>query len=743
MAERDSKNNAGRQDKIWRKLGLKDFEYAMIVDQLGREPNPVELNMYSVMWSEHCSYKHSRSSLKLFPTESPRVVQGPGENAGVVDIGDGYAAVFKIESHNHPSAVEPYQGAATGVGGILRDIYTMGAQPIAFLNSLRFGPPDNDRGRYLLRGVVAGIGGYGNCVGIPTVGGEVYFEPCYRGNPLVNAMCVGVMPLERLVLGQACGEGNLVVLAGARTGRDGIHGVTFASEELSEQSEKDRPAVQVGDPFLGKLLIDATLEAVEKKLVQGVQDLGGAGLTCALTETASRAGTGLEIDLDKVPLREEGLEPFEILTSESQERMLFIVEPEHLSGLEDIFRHWQLPLTVLGRVTKGRLVRIFYRGEIVAEVPAESVAGGAPAYEPEGREPDYYRELSSFDPLSLPPLKDPGRVLLNLLSSPDIASKEWVWQQYDYMVRTCTLQGPGGDAAVIRLRESGKALAVAVDGSGRLTYLDPYLGGMLAVAEATRNVSCCGAEPIGITDCLNFGNPEKPAAFWQFRRAVEGMAEACRVLEVPVVGGNVSFYNEVEDEAIYPTPVVGAVGLLEDAGRHCGPGFKEEGDAICLLGPEEVSLGGSQLLKVVHGRVAGKPAGIDLGMEKKVQAFLRRLVARGLVSSVHDLSEGGLAVSLAESCMAGGRGAVIELPLSTDPDLALFGEGPSRAILSLPEKNRDQVIEMAEEAGVELRVIGRVGGDALDICCGGGRFLKLRLDEMKKAFEEVFSWMMS
>ncbi len=738
----EQQDGKDKQARIWRKLGLKDFEYEMILEQLGREPNPVELNMYSVMWSEHCSYKHSRSTLKLFPTASPRVVQGPGENAGVVDIGDGFAAVFKIESHNHPSAVEPYQGAATGVGGILRDIYTMGAQPIAFLNSLRFAPPDTDRARYLFEGVVAGIGGYGNCVGIPTVAGEVYFEPCYRGNPLVNAMCVGIMPLENLVLGQACGEGNLVVLAGARTGRDGMHGVTFASEELSEQSEKDRPAVQVGDPFLGKLLIDATLEAVKNKLVVGVQDLGGAGLTCALTETASRAGTGLEVDLEKVPLREEGLQPFEILTSESQERMLFIVEPEHLPALEEIFRHWQLPLTVLGRVTGGDMVTVRFHGEVVAEVPAESVAGGAPAYDPESKEPGYIRQLAAFDPLTLPPVGDPGQALLDVLSSNDIASKEWVWQQYDYMVRTCTLQGPGGDAAVLRLRETGKALAAAVDGNGRLTSLDPYLGGMLAVAEATRNVSCSGAEPIGITDCLNFGNPEKPEAFWQFRRAVEGMAEACRVLEVPVVGGNVSFYNEVEDEAIYPTPVVGAVGLLEEAERHCGTGFCREDEVICLLGPQQVSLGGSQFLKVYHGKVAGKPAGIDLAMEKKVQVLLRGLAAGRLVSSVHDLSDGGLAVALAESCLNGEVGARLELPAADHLALDLFGEGPSRAIVSLPEENLDRVLSTAAECDVRVIELGRVGGDSLEIHCSGRRVFKVGLVEMKKAYGEVFPWIM-
>ena len=738
MPEYDENKQAG----IWRKLGLKDYEYEMIVEQLGREPNAVELNMYSVMWSEHCSYKHSRSMLKLFPTDSPRVVQGPGENAGVVDIGDGYAAVFKIESHNHPSAVEPYQGAATGVGGILRDIYTMGAQPIAFLNSLRFAPPDSDRSRYLFEGVVAGIGGYGNCVGIPTVAGEIYFEPCYRGNPLVNAMCIGVMPLERLVLGQACGEGNLVVLAGARTGRDGIHGVTFASEELSDQSEKDRPAVQVGDPFLGKILIDATLEAVEKKLVVGVQDLGGAGLTCALTETASRAGTGLEIDLEKVPLREEGLAPFEILTSESQERMLFIVEAERLEALEEIFNHWQLPLAVLGKVTGGHEVTVRYEGEVVAEVPAESVAGGAPAYDPESKEPGYIRQLAEFDPLALPPVEDPGHVLLDLLASTDIASKEWVWQQYDYMVRTCTLQGPGGDAAVLRLRETGKALAAAVDGNGRLTYLDPYLGGMLAVAEATRNVSCCGAEPIGITDCLNFGNPEKPEAFWQFRQAVEGMAEACRVLEVPVVGGNVSFYNEVEDEAIYPTPVVGALGLLEEADSNCGTGFCRDGDLICLIGPQRVSLGGSQLLKECYGKVDGKPAGIDLAMEKKVQALLRDLVSGKMVSSIHDLSDGGLAAALAESCLKGSMGARLDLPSAGHLALELFGEGPSRVIISLPEEQLELLSSLAAKAGIRMIELGRVGGDSLEIRCGGSRVLKLGLAEMKKAYGEVFECIM-
>ncbi|MFO7951741.1 MAG: phosphoribosylformylglycinamidine synthase subunit PurL [Bacillota bacterium] len=731
------------QNEIRRKLGLSDSEYELIKEHLQREPNITELNMYSVMWSEHCSYKHSRSSLQLFPTAGPRVVQGPGENAGVIDIGDGYAAVFKIESHNHPSAIEPYQGAATGVGGILRDIFTMGARPVAFLNSLRFGELKSASCRYLFDGVVAGIGGYGNCVGVPTVAGEIYFEPCYEKNPLVNAMCVGVMPLERLVLGKAGGEGNLVVLAGAKTGRDGIGGVTFASEELSSDSEEDRPAVQVGDPFLGKLLIEATLEAVENGLVTGVQDLGGAGLTCALTETASRAGSGIEIELDRVPLREAGMPAAEILISESQERMLFIVEPEKLDRLKEVFRRWELELAVLGQVTKGGEVVARHGGEIVATVPAESIAGGAPCYYPQSREPAYYKELSTFDPLALPPLEDYRRALLDLLCSYDLASKEWVWRRYDHMVRTSTVQGPGGDAAVIRVRETGRALAMSVDGNGRYCYLDPYRGGMLAVCEATRNLSCCGAEPVGITDCLNFGNPEKPEMFWQFQEAVKGMAAACQAMDVPVVGGNVSFYNEVEGEAIYPTPVVGAVGLLESPEQQGGIAFKDEGDLILLLGSSDVSLGGSQLLKSCYGKVAGSPAAVDLDLEKRVQDLTRRLVRERLVESAHDLSEGGLAVALAESCLQGNMGAVIELHHSNHgAALALFGEGPSRLLVSVKPEQQEKTAALAEKAGVTLVKLGTAGGEVLEIDSGSGLLVSLHLYDMKQAFEEVFEWIM-
>ncbi|MEW5783799.1 MAG: phosphoribosylformylglycinamidine synthase subunit PurL [Bacillota bacterium] len=728
--------------KGWRQLGLTDDEYKLICADLGRDPNRAELNMYSVMWSEHCSYKHSKSSLRLFPTEGKRVLQGPGENAGVVDLGGGWAAAFKIESHNHPSAVEPYQGAATGVGGIIRDIFTMGARPVAMLNSLRFGTLDDARGRYLFDGVVAGIGGYGNCIGIPTVAGEIYFEQCYKGNPLVNAMCVGVLPVERLVLGKAAGAGNLVVLVGARTGRDGIHGVTFASEELSEASEEKRPSVQVGDPFLEKLLMEACLEVIEQGLVVGVQDLGGAGLTCAVTETASRAGTGIELDLDKVPLREEGMEPFEIMVSESQERMLLIVAPEQAAAVEAVFKRWGLLYTVIGQVTGDGMILVNYRGAVVARVPAASVAGGAPEYEPAGKEPAYYRQLSGCDPLDLLAIDDYDLALRKVLGSLDIASKEWVWRRYDHMVRTCTVQGPGGDAAVIRLRETGQALAMSVDGNGRQVYLDPYKGGMMAVAEATRNLACVGAEPLGITDCLNFGNPEKPEIFWQFRRAGEGMAEACRVLEVPVVGGNVSFYNEVEGEPIFPTPVVGAVGLLESPERQCTAAFRQAGDLVFLMGAGKLSLGGSQLLKALGQAVTGFLPPIDLELEKRLQELLRRAVREGILASAHDLSDGGLAAALAESCIAGGLGAIVQLVEHPRPELPLFGEGPSRVIVSLDPANREKLAALADTLAVPLAEIGHAGGERLVISMSSKKLIDTPVGALKKVYEEALPCVM-
>lgn len=679
--------------------------------------------------------------LKIFPTSGPRIIQGPGENAGVVDIGKGWAAVFKIESHNHPSAVEPYQGAATGVGGILRDIFTMGAQPVAFLNSLRFGPLDNDRTRYLFDGVVAGIGGYGNCVGIPTVGGEIYFEQCYRGNPLVNAMCVGIMPVDKLTLGRADVPGNLVILVGALTGRDGIHGVTFASEELSAASEERRPAVQVGDPFLGKLLLEATLEAIEKKAVVGVQDLGGAGLTCALTETASRSGTGMDIDLDRVPLREEGMEAFEILTSESQERMLLIVEPGRKEDVEKIFKRWELELAVLGQVTDDGLVTVYHGGKKVVSIPAGSVAGGSPEYVEEcasNINTSVSQELNN----TVPVIENYGDALLEMLSHPDIASREWVWQRYDYQVRTSTVQGPGGDAAVIRIRQTGQALAMTVDGNGRYCRLDPSAGGKMAVMEATRNLSCVGAEPVGITDCLNFGNPEKEEIYSQFRAVVEGMAEACRIMETPVVGGNVSFYNEVAGKAIYPTPVVGAVGLLDNYEQQGTADFKGPGDWICLLGSTEVSLGGSQLQKSCGGELGGLLPPVDLEMEKRLQFLVRSLVRSRFAASAHDLAEGGLAVALAESCLANDIGAELEIFGKPDIISVLFGEGPSRVLISVNKENMEKVKDDAEKADVPLTILGRTGGNVLLIHSGDDIILKLKIESLRSAYEEVFSCLM-
>ena len=729
-------------EKTWNILGLTDKEYALITEQMGREPNLVELNMYSVMWSEHCSYKHSRLTLKEFPTTGKRVLVGPGENAGVVDIGDGWAAVFKIESHNHPSAVEPYQGAATGVGGILRDIFTMGARPVAFLNSLRFGELNDGRVAYLFDEVVAGIGGYGNCVGIPTVAGEIYFDPCYKGNPLVNAMCVGVMPHERLVLGKASGPGNLVIIAGARTGMDGIHGVTFASEELSEESEGKRPAVQVGDPFMGKLLMEAILEIIEKRLACGVQDLGGAGLTCALSETASRAGTGMDINLDKVPLREE-MGATEILTSESQERMLLIVEPQQYSDIEKILNSYRLPFSIIGKVTGDGKVVARLKGEIVAAVPAESLAGGAPAYEPHYSEPPYIKQLASVDMSSELLDADPEKAFKDMILAVDLASREWVWRRYDYMVRTSTVQEPGGDAAVIRLRETGKALAVTVDGNGLYTYLNPYAGGMAAVAEATRNLSCTGAEPIGITDCLNFGNPEKPHIFWQFREAVAGMSEACRVLGVPVIGGNVSFYNEVEGEAIYPTPVVGAVGLLDNPQKQCKIAFSAANDQVYLLGSESVSLGGSQYLKTVKKLVAGKIVPVDLEFERNLQEVLRDLIASGLVNSAHDLAEGGLSVAVAECAMAGNIGVSIELPGKEPANLELFGEGPSRIIVSVSTDKCQAVTQKVEANNIPLIKIGTTGGDKIIFRAENRSLINLNVAMLAKEYREVFPCVMN
>ncbi|HPU00656.1 MAG: phosphoribosylformylglycinamidine synthase subunit PurL [Firmicutes bacterium] len=721
-----------KDEQPWRELGLTGEEYERIKRELGREPNLVELNMYSVMWSEHCSYKHSRAALRRLPATGPRVLQGPGENAGVVDLGGGLAAAFKIESHNHPTAVEPFQGAATGAGGIIRDIVAMGARPVALLGSLRFGPLEDGRSRYLFERAAAGMAWYARETGIPVAGGDIYFEESYRGNPLVNVMCVGLLPVERLVRGRASGEGNLVLLAGAPTGRDGIHGASFASVELTaEIEEEERPPVQVGDAALGKALMEATLEVIEKGLVVGVQDLGGAGLSCASTETAARAGSGMELDLDLVPLREEGMAAYEILTSESQERMLLIVEPEKQAEVAAAFTRRGLYCEAIGRVAGDGMVTVKHHGETVARVPAKSVAEGAPVYDPASREPSYFRELASFDPLELPREEDFNGALLKILSSPDVAGRAW-------MAHCAGGQGVEADegAALLPLPQ-GRAMVVAVAGNGRQVFLDPYRGAVFAVCEAARLLACAGAEPLGITDGLNFGSPEKPEVYWQFKQAVEGIADACRTLSLPVVGGNVSFYNEVDGEAIYPTPVIGAVGLLEDAAKRCGTGFSEDGDLLYLLGADSVTLGGSQYLKSCRGRVAGALPTIDLDLERRLLELLRRLTGEGLLRCARALSEGGLAAALAKCCLRGRRGAAVKLPATERPELSLFGEGPTRVIVAVSPESAARLEALAREAAVPAVILGQAGGEKLRIAAGARELVDLPLAQLEKAYREA------
>lgn len=583
-----------KQEKIYQQMGLSDEEFAMIEKILGRTPNYTETGLFSVMWSEHCSYKNSKPVLKKFPTTGEKVLQGPGEGAGIVDIGDGQAVVFKIESHNHPSAIEPYQGAATGVGGIIRDVFSMGARPIALLNSLRFGELDSARVRYLFKEVVAGIAGYGNCIGIPTVGGEVQFDPCYEGNPLVNAMCVGLIDHKDIKKGQAHGLGNTVMYVGAKTGRDGIHGATFASEELTEQSDEKRPAVQVGDPFMEKLLLEACLELVQSDALVGIQDMGAAGLASSSSEMASKAGMGIELNLDLVPQRETGMTAYEMMLSESQERMLIVVKKGREQEIKDLFAKYDLECVAIGKVTDDKQFRLLHKGEVVADIPVDALAEDAPVYHKPSKEPAYFAEFQAMDH-EVPQVDNLKETLLQLLSQPTIASKEWVYEQYDYMVRTNTVVSPGSDAAVTRIRGTRKALAMTTDCNARYVYLDPETGGKIAVAEAARNIICSGAEPLAITDNLNFGNPEKPEVFWQIEKAADGISEACRVLETPVIGGNVSLYNETSGTAIYPTPVIGMVGLITDLDHITTQHFKNAGDLIYLVGETKGEFGGSEL----------------------------------------------------------------------------------------------------------------------------------------------------
>jgi phosphoribosylformylglycinamidine synthase II len=707
--------------EVVREHNLNELEYGRILDLLGRTPTLTELGVFSALWSEHCSYKHSKPVLRAFPTAGPQVIQGPGENAGVLRLPQGWAVAFKIESHNHPSAVEPYQGAATGVGGILRDVFTMGARPIALLNSLRFGAPSHPRTGYLLAGVVAGIAGYGNCIGVPTVGGEVAFDESYNGNCLVNAFTVGVLPADRIFKGTASGVGNPVIYVGSKTGRDGIHGATMASAEFDARTEEKRPTVQVGDPFTEKLLLEACLELFKTDALVGIQDMGAAGLTSSSVEMAGRAGSGIEIDVAHVPRREQGMTPYEVMLSESQERMLIVAKRGREQEILDLFHKWDLDAAVIGTVTDSGRVRILDGGAEVGNLPVGPLTDGAPVYDRPTSRPKELDALQAFDPLSLPAPAHLGEALLMLLARPTIASKEWVFQQYDHMVRLGGVVLPGrGDAAVVRVECSTKGLALAVDCNSRQVFLDPYEGARLAVAECARNVSCVGGEPLGLTDCLNFGNPEKPEIMWQLAEATRGIAAACRELGIPVVSGNVSLYNETDGKAVFPTPTVAIVGLLPDVSVARGATFVKEGELIAVLGSTRGVLGGSELLAALHGRTAGLPPRLDTAAELALQRALRELIHARMLSSAHDCSEGGLAVALAEACMMSpervlGARVKLDLPAGVPVHAFLFGEDASRAVVSFAAAHREQVEATCRRLRVPCAVVGEVGGSDLTI----------------------------
>jgi phosphoribosylformylglycinamidine synthase len=695
---------------------LTPFEHDKIVELLGRGPTLTELGIFSALWSEHCSYKHSKPILKKFPTQGAHVVQGPGENAGVLRLPQGWAVAFKIESHNHPSAVEPYQGAATGVGGILRDVFTMGARPVAVLNSLRFGPLDSPRNRYLFGGVVKGVGDYGNCVGVPTLGGEVDFAPGYSGNPLVNAMCVGLLREQDLTLAKAHGVGNIILAMGSSTGRDGIHGASFASEDLSEKSEARRPQVQVGDPFTEKLLLEATLELIEKRLVVAIQDMGAAGLTSSSAEMAARGGVGVEMETDKVPTREANMTPYEIMLSETQERMLVVAEPHRVAEIQAVCEKWELNATPVGRITDDGLFRIRHHGVTVAEIPGQRLVDDAPIYYPEAAESPAVVALRAARP-SAPPRADVAGALELLLDEPSIASKRWVFEQYDSTVQASTLIGPGGDAGVLRVAETDFGLAVTVDCNSRLLALDPYEGGKATVAEAARNIACTGATPLGITDCLNFGNPERPEVFFQFREACRGISDACLAFNTPVTGGNVSFYNQSPTGAIDPTPTVGMVGLLEKLEHKVGSHFQKPGDRILILGATTGVLGGSAYWTHVRDFTGGTPASVDLKAEAALQRCLVEAAKQGLLRSAHDCSTGGLAVAMAEAALGGPYattwfGAEVTLAgygTAADDVALLYGEDQGRAVVSCDPANEVGMIGIANRLGVPVFAAGTVG----------------------------------
>jgi phosphoribosylformylglycinamidine synthase subunit PurL len=715
--------------QIVRQHGLSEEEYSRIEGLLGRAPNLVELGVFSVMWSEHCSYKSTRAHLKKLPTKGPRVLQGPGENAGVVDIGDGDAVVFKMESHNHPSFIEPYQGAATGVGGIMRDVFTMGARPVAMMNSLRFGEPTHPKTRHLVAGVVSGIGGYGNCMGVPTVGGEVNFHRSYNGNILVNAMCVGLARADRIFLSAAKGAGNPVVYVGSKTGRDGIHGATMASAEFNEDSEEKRPTVQVGDPFTEKLLLEACLELMETDAIVAIQDMGAAGLTSSSSEMADKGGAGIEIDLDKVPQRETDMTAYDMMLSESQERMLAVLKPGREAEAERIFKKWELDFAVIGVTTDTHRLIVKHKGEVVADMPVGSLSDAAPVYE---------RVFVKRAPATGTPSFDASRPvmdsLLKILGAPDMCSKRWVWEQYDYTVMADTAQRPGGDAAVVRVHGTNKGLAITTDVSPRYCKADPCEGAKQAVAEAWRNLTAVGALPLAVTDCLNYGNPEKPEIMGEIVAGIDGIGEACRALDFPIVSGNCSLYNETQGEAILPTPTIGGVGLLKNVHRMATLAFKREGDAIILIGETAGHLGQSVYLREVEGREEGACPPVDLALEKKVGDFVRSIIVGGHADTIHDVSDGGLLVALAEMALAANIGATITLPVGADPIPFLFGEDQARYLMACLPRVAQRTILEAEKAGVAAVLLGVAGGDKIAVEGSG----EIALGRLRKTHEAWF-----
>jgi phosphoribosylformylglycinamidine synthase len=723
--------------KILDNHNLTQAEYDLIVSLIGREPNLTELGIFSAMWSEHCSYKSSKFYLQKLPTQGKRVIQGPGENAGIIDIGGGLAVVFKIESHNHPSFIEPFQGAATGVGGILRDIFTMGARPIALMDSLRFGPLTLPKNKSIMDGVIAGISSYGNSMGVPTVGGDVYFNDCYSLNPLVNVFCLGVAAKDKIFYAKTEGIGNSVLYVGSKTGRDGIHGATMASAEFGKETEHKRPNVQVGDPFKEKLLLEACLEVMAKELIVGIQDMGAAGLTCSTSEMAAKSGTGIEIDLDLVPQREEGMNPYEIMLSESQERMLIVAKKEKVKDVQDVFAKWDLDAVEIGKVTEGGQLKVGFKGDIVVDVPVAAIVDLCPVYKREYRELARPEQEASLNKYPLP--KDYGKTLLKLLASPTIADKEWVYRQYDHQVLTNTMLLPGADASVLRIKGTKKAVAMKLDGNSLYTYLTPRAGAIMAVAEACRNLACVGARPVGVTNCLNFGNPEKPEIMGQFKEVTEGMAEACNAFAIPVTGGNVSFYNDTEGLSIYPTPVLGIVGLIRDYTKAVTPGFKKEGQAIVLLGENKEGLGGSEYLKFFFNEEKGTPPAIDLNKEKAVQELCLKAIEAGLIQSAHDISEGGLAVCLAECCFFSrvNMGCRIDLKDDMRPDVLLFGEAQSRIVVSVQVSKMKKLLELAKKRKVPATMIGRIGGKNIQVTHRGKKLVSVPVKQAFKAWKDA------